>query len=89
MYLCMPFQKKSLLIKLYVLIILVFPWRLWDLVRMVVARNLGTIKVLNVLPQSYISLYNLLSCNVHLLHNEGICTESHMGLQYTFSFWRF
>ena len=41
-----PFQKKSLLIKKYVLFVLAYPWRLHEFTGMMYAEDLGTIEAL-------------------------------------------
>ena len=65
-------QKKSLLIKEYVLFIPAQPCRLWELTRIVSAKDLGTTKALNDLSASCTVLKSILLFMSNLFLSDGI-----------------
>ena len=82
MHLYIPFQKESLLIKEYILILSACPSRLCELTKQVRANDMGTMIASNDLSTSCITLNNMLSFLVNLFLTEGMCRVSCVHLQY-------
>ena len=93
MYLHISFQKKSLLMRQYILTLPAWPCSLSEFLSTMWERDFGTTWTLNILSSLCINLYNILSCVMNLLRTVGRCNQLHMHLQYmspcmsTLRFW--
>ena len=75
MSLCIPFQKKSILIKDYVLLyVTACPCKLSALTKIVRTKDLGSKRASNDLSASCVILHSLLSFIMNSFLTEGICS---------------